>query len=159
MSLYDHGGKPINKLAAMVVSGGEHYEPKAKTAVLHFENMPELPELPNTYSLKVQLAAMIGKRQGRLVVVAWWGSGKSTGKKAAWLCRCDCGEFTVRAARAINNPKNAGDRCYKCMDFYCSNGEVFLVRGRLKFGGCKNSAPFPSAVVVFRPNVADAFGD
>lgn len=31
------------------------------------------------------------------------------------------------------------------------NGEIRFVRGRLKFGGCKNSAPFPSMVVVFRP--------
>lgn len=29
--------------------------------------------------------------------------------------------------------------------------EVRFVRGRLRFGGAKNSAPFPSAVVVFRP--------
>ena len=29
--------------------------------------------------------------------------------------------------------------------------EVRFVRGRLKFGDSKNSAPFPSAVVVFRP--------
>lgn len=29
--------------------------------------------------------------------------------------------------------------------------EVRFLRGRLKFGGSKNSAPFPSAVVVFRP--------
>lgn len=28
--------------------------------------------------------------------------------------------------------------------------EVRLVKGRLKFGGAKNSAPFPSAVVVFK---------
>lgn len=28
--------------------------------------------------------------------------------------------------------------------------EVRFVKGRLKFGGCKNSAPFPSAVVVMR---------
>ena len=27
--------------------------------------------------------------------------------------------------------------------------EVWLIRGRLKFGGAKNSAPFPSCVVVF----------
>lgn len=39
---------------------------------------------------------------------------------------------------------------------YCANGEVFFVRGRLKFGGAENSAPFPSAVVVFRPTVHDA---
>jgi phage N-6-adenine-methyltransferase len=35
-------------------------------------------------------------------------------------------------------------------DFVIPHGEVEFVRGRLKFGGSKNSAPFPSAVVVFR---------
>lgn len=34
---------------------------------------------------------------------------------------------------------------------YCMNGEIRFIRGRLKFGGCKNSAPFPSAVVIFKP--------
>lgn len=29
--------------------------------------------------------------------------------------------------------------------------EVRFIRGRLKFGGSENSAPFPSAVVVWRP--------
>lgn len=29
-------------------------------------------------------------------------------------------------------------------------GEIRFIRGRLKFGGHKNSAPFPNAVVVFR---------
>jgi phage N-6-adenine-methyltransferase len=34
---------------------------------------------------------------------------------------------------------------------YCMNGEIRFFRGRLKFGGSKNSAPFPSAVVIFNP--------
>jgi phage N-6-adenine-methyltransferase len=34
---------------------------------------------------------------------------------------------------------------------YCQRGQVEFIRGRLKFGGHKNSAPFPSAVVVFKP--------
>jgi len=34
---------------------------------------------------------------------------------------------------------------------YAQRGEVRLLRGRLKFGGSRNSAPFPSAVIVFRP--------
>lgn len=33
---------------------------------------------------------------------------------------------------------------------YCMKGEVRFIKGRLKFGGSKNSAPFPSAVVIFR---------
>lgn len=34
---------------------------------------------------------------------------------------------------------------------YVMRGEIRFFRGRLKFGDAKNSAPFPSAIVVFRP--------
>lgn len=33
---------------------------------------------------------------------------------------------------------------------YAVHGEIEFLRGRLKFGGSKNGAPFPSAIVVFR---------
>ena len=33
---------------------------------------------------------------------------------------------------------------------YATKGEVRFIRGRLKFGKHKNSAPFPSAIIVFR---------
>jgi hypothetical protein len=34
---------------------------------------------------------------------------------------------------------------------YCINAhEIRYIRGRLKFGGQKNSAPFPSAVVIMK---------
>lgn len=33
---------------------------------------------------------------------------------------------------------------------YAAKGEVRFIRGRLRFGGHKNSAPFPSALVIFR---------
>lgn len=39
---------------------------------------------------------------------------------------------------------------------YCAKGEVHFIKGRLKFGGAKDPAPFPNAVVVFRPTVQDA---
>ena len=32
---------------------------------------------------------------------------------------------------------------------YCLKGEIEFIRGRLKFGDSKNSAPFPSMIVVF----------
>lgn len=34
---------------------------------------------------------------------------------------------------------------------YAMRGEVTFIRGRLKFGNAKNSAPFPSALIVFKP--------
>ena len=33
---------------------------------------------------------------------------------------------------------------------YCMKGDITFLRGRLKFGDSKNSAPFPSAVVIFK---------
>lgn len=42
-------------------------------------------------------------------------------------------------------PENA-----KCRRFYIyGKAEVRFIRGRLKFGDSKNSAPFPSMVVIF----------
>jgi phage N-6-adenine-methyltransferase len=35
-------------------------------------------------------------------------------------------------------------------DFIYGKAEIRFIKGRLKFGGHKNSAPFPSMVVVFR---------
>lgn len=35
-------------------------------------------------------------------------------------------------------------------DYILNKAEVRFIRGRLKFGGSKNGAPFPSMVVVFR---------
>ena len=37
-------------------------------------------------------------------------------------------------------------------EFCMKSKEIRLVQGRLKFGGSKNSAPFPSAVVIFDSN-------
>lgn len=36
---------------------------------------------------------------------------------------------------------------------YVMRGEIRFLRGRLKFGGQASNAPFPSAVVIFRPKV------
>lgn len=35
-------------------------------------------------------------------------------------------------------------------DYIYGNAEIRFIKGRLKFGGSKNSAPFPSMVVIFR---------
>jgi phage N-6-adenine-methyltransferase len=38
---------------------------------------------------------------------------------------------------------------------YAMKGEIQFIQGRLKFGDAKNSAPFPSAVVLFQPPKVD----
>jgi phage N-6-adenine-methyltransferase len=34
---------------------------------------------------------------------------------------------------------------------YCMKAEIRFIRGRLKFGDAESGAPFPSAIIVFRP--------
>lgn len=38
-------------------------------------------------------------------------------------------------------------------EFVMKASEIRFIKGRLKFGEAKNSAPFPSAIIVFRPIV------
>jgi phage N-6-adenine-methyltransferase len=37
---------------------------------------------------------------------------------------------------------------------YCINGEIRFFRGRIRFGDATTGAPFPSAVVIFAPDIA-----
>jgi site-specific DNA-methyltransferase (adenine-specific) len=39
---------------------------------------------------------------------------------------------------------------------YAMKGEIRFLRGRIRFGGARGSAPFPSAVIVFRPFMGSA---
>lgn len=41
---------------------------------------------------------------------------------------------------------------------YVIKGEIEFIRGRLKFGGAKYNAPFPCALVVFRPRASARSG-
>ena len=34
-------------------------------------------------------------------------------------------------------------------DYIYHKAEILFIKGRLKFGGCKDAAPFPSMVVIF----------
>jgi phage N-6-adenine-methyltransferase len=36
---------------------------------------------------------------------------------------------------------------------YAMQGEVRFIRGRLRFGGASENAPFPTAIVIFRPSL------
>ena len=46
---------------------------------------------------------------------------------------------------------NAGSKLLKpFQDFVYHRSEIRFLRGRLKFGDSKNSAPFPSMIVIFR---------
>lgn len=76
-----------------------------------------------------------------------------------------CGKFIAKAAAerlsgfltavllpARTDTKAFHTHIYNARTWRARKGvEIRLLPGRLKFGGCKDSAPFPSMIVVFRP--------
>ena len=62
------------------------------------------------------------------------------------------GFTTVMLLPARTDTKAFHAHIYDAEKWQARDGvEIRLLQGRLKFGGCKDSAPFPSMVVVFRP--------
>lgn len=62
-----------------------------------------------------------------------------------WVRKCATGGGAITVALL---PARTDTRWWH--DFIQGKAEVRFIRGRLKFGGHKNSAPFPSVVVIWR---------
>lgn len=87
------------------------------------------------------------------------------GLSQPWYGRCWCnppygrqvGRWVAKAAQSASEgatvvmllPARTDTAWFH--DYIYGRAEVRFVRGRLKFGGSANSAPFPSMVVIFRP--------
>jgi hypothetical protein len=109
--IFEYGGKAVNKNTAMAMSGGTNYEPQIKETEQYvlFKIKPLMPEKPiiNLPEITEMEGKFVGKRRGRLVVTGWFGSGR-------WLCRCDCGYYTVRKISFLKK-QHAIDACVECL--------------------------------------------
>ena len=74
---------------------------------------------------------------------------------ARWMCKA--WEESLRGATVVCLVPARTDTAW--WHDYAMKGHIRFLRGRLKFGNAKHSAPFPSAVVVFRPSVHDALSE
>jgi len=68
---------------------------------------------------------------------------------ARWMCKA--WEESLRGATVVCLVPARTDTAW--WHDYAMKGHIRFLRGRLKFGNAKHSAPFPSAVVVFPANV------
>lgn len=73
-----------------------------------------------------RLIDLTGQRFGHLVVV---GRAKSTNKNSAWLCKCDCGRYTVVRAP---NLKSGGTQSCGCIRL------KITIQRNLKHGGANS---------------------
>jgi site-specific DNA-methyltransferase (adenine-specific) len=71
-------------------------------------------------------------------------------KISEWVRRAYLSSHIGSATVVMLLPARTDTRWFHDYIYNKSNTEIRFIKGRLKFGGCKNSAPFPSMIVIFR---------
>ena len=71
-------------------------------------------------------------------------------KIGEWVRRAHFSSHIGSATVVMLLPARTDTRWFHEYIYNKPNTEIRFIKGRLKFGGCKNSAPFPSMVVIFR---------
>ena len=126
-SVFELGGKAVNKNTAMAVSGGTNYERTRSHSQHHFKNKPLTPELPKnqTPEFAEGLKKFIGLKRSRLTITNWFGAG-------TWLCRCSCGDYVTRRGKSFSSEKlNKFDACPDCENLvFLKKRQYFEKTGR-----------------------------
>lgn len=110
---FDHirTARPVNRLAARQTGSGIVWTPNRRDTegARRWHTPPALQPHPHAKNF----VDLTGRRVGRMTVVGYLGK-LNPKKKAVWLCRCDCGIFESRSARAIVDADGWG-RCQDCL--------------------------------------------
>ena len=93
----------------------------------------------------MEQAEIVDMRNERKRKIAQWAKGEI----GAWMRKANESAKTNGATVVCLVPARTDTNWWHQ---YAIQHEVRFVRGRLKFGDAKNSAPFPSAVVVIKPD-------
>ena len=88
--------------------------------------------------------------------VGWCNPPYSRGLQKKFIAKAALerrrGFTTVMLLPARTDTKAFHEHIYDALEWQAREGvEIRFIKGRLKFGGAVNGAPFPSMVVVFRP--------
>lgn len=101
-----HRRVPVDRTAARVVQPGEAYVPAVKLGTYDVRDIP-----PGVRPVPVNGVDLTGLACGTLTVI-----GLAAALKGRWVCRCACGRYVVRTAKALRNPENvAQDACPYCL--------------------------------------------
>lgn len=118
-------GRPIDRTAALVLNRGPKGLESAKR-ITQIVSPTALRWCGLTHEhRRTGVPDLTGMTVGNLTVMGLWRDQQDGKNGLLWVCRCVCGWYVTRKAKAIRNPKNAGDCCERCRQV------VFLKRQSL----------------------------
>lgn len=99
----------VDGKAARVVKPGFDYSPEKHITCADQAVPFKVRKIAKDMQANPSFVDLTGVRFGRFVVY-----GLAANHQARWACRCDCGRYALRSAKAIKNPSNDLDRCDHC---------------------------------------------
>ncbi|EIW6162769.1 hypothetical protein MF451_003766 [Salmonella enterica subsp. enterica serovar Saintpaul] len=117
---------PVNKDAARSMKRGEHYSSSKRIQEVESDNpFPVMPEALIGGDQFHTLPNLTGIRRGRLMAYGYVPGLRK------WACRCDCGKYTLRSTKAMNNDKNLADACGDCRELlFLKREEIWRREGK-----------------------------
>jgi len=127
----------------------------------HWETpQPFFDELDAEFGFTLDVAAAHGNQKCERYFTRWEdGLKQDWGEEVCW-CNPPYGRVIAKWVRKAWESAQAGAMVVMLVPArtdtiwwhdYCVKGEIRFIRGRLTFSGAQEKAPFPSAVVIFRP--------
>ena len=99
--IYEEPRRPVDRVAARVLGKGVDYTPDEKIMTAD-QDMP----IPVRTYIHPDARHFIGKKFGRMTVI-----GQALNAHKRWVVRCQCGTYTLRKMKSVNNPNNQNDCC------------------------------------------------
>lgn len=105
--------RPVNRTAALVTQPGpKGLESSKRIAQAHSDD--RLTTVPVPRSVRDLRGRTFGTLTAIGLAEPTASISKQQGNQRLWVCRCVCGRYLTRRAKAINNPNNTNDRCDPC---------------------------------------------
>ena len=102
--------KPINKTAAIAISGGHHFKSRKKIQTADRDYPIKIRAFTRSENQSGRID-LTGIKFGRFTVI-----GVSAETPKVWVVRCSCGIYTERRQKSILNPNNSKDCCEYCRE-------------------------------------------
>ena len=114
-------GVPVDKLAAMVLSKGIHWNPEINPTEIISDTPIECQKVFPRRPKGQRIKNLIGYKTGKLTVIGYYGiynsgctKGKAGQQNQLWVVRCVCGRYTIRRGKTLLKKRENILMCAYC---------------------------------------------
>lgn len=105
---------PLNATAAKVTGKGVAFEPSVTYTEHSWDVPPTLARITAAHRANSSFTDLTGHRVGRLLVLGLAVGGAREARGGLWVCKCSCGRYVGRRAKALKTVTPEASMCNAC---------------------------------------------